>query len=139
MRDRQQGGEPGAHGIADDVGVRDLQVVEQAAGVLRHLVGAVVGRVVELFAPAMAAVVVGDYPVAGPRQRLDPQGVAPVDPGVGGKAVDEQHRRALAHHLIGDLDPVRLKARHVASALTPALIGALDMLSATLTQKRRKV
>jgi hypothetical protein len=65
-------------------------VVEQPGGVLGHFVGRVGGRVVELFAEPVSAVVVRDHLVAGLDQRLDPEGVVPVDPGIGGKAMDEQ-------------------------------------------------
>src|SRR5262249_43830060 len=70
-------------------------MVQQAARVLRHRWSAVDGRVIELLAFAMPAIVIADHAPTGARERAHPAWVDPVGCDIGGKAVDEQDRLAL--------------------------------------------
>ena len=114
--ERHMGRDPCAHGIAHHVGPPDAEMIEKPAAILRHAVGIVGLRVVELLALPMAPVVEGDDPVSGARQGLHPKRVDPVDRMVRGEAVDEQDRIALPlmgrHVDIGDAHAVGIEIAH---------------------------
>ena len=93
-----------AHRIAVDVRLRDLEVIHQLDDVLRHLRSVLAG-VVRLVALAVAARVDRDHAMAR-GQRLRNPGLDPLALGVGGVAVDEDHRRAAR----AELEVVNLRA-----------------------------
>ena len=97
------------------VGALDLEVIEQAARVLRHHGRTVVLGRIELGAFPVTAVVVGDDAIAGRGQHLDPAGTDPVGRDVGGEPVDEEHRVAALGALVdeGDFDAVGIERPHL--------------------------
>ncbi len=99
--------DPRPHRVAHDVGARDGKMIEKIGRVGRHQAEAVGVRIDELGAVAVAAHVHRHNPPPVADQGLDPAGGDPVDRGVGGKAVDEKDRVALAEVAVGNVDPVR--------------------------------
>lgn len=98
--------DPAPHRIAHHVGAAEAQVIDQVRGVPGEQPEPVHFRVVELGALPVAADVHGDHPPPGPLQGVDPAGGAPVDDDVGGEAVDEEDRLAVALVEVGDVDAV---------------------------------
>ena len=60
MGQRKDGRDARAHGVADDIGLSDFEMVEQRRRVLRHGWAGVAFRIVELIAGAVAAIVERD-------------------------------------------------------------------------------
>ena len=111
LAQRQEGRNPRAHRIAHHVGAFDVKVLKQIGRVAGHQVRAVVGRLIELLARAVASIVERDHPPPGPGQGLHPARIDPVDAMVGGEAVDQQNRLAAIRPLgryvdIGDGDAI---------------------------------
>ncbi len=112
VRQRQLSGDARAHRVAHHVRLLYVQVIEQPARVLGHDRGAIGGRIVELLAGAVTAVVERDHPVAVADEVADPAGIDPVGRGVRGEAMDEQDRRAGAFVEKRDLDSVGAESMH---------------------------
>src|SRR5690349_9374792 len=83
---------------------------EQVGRILRHLGGMIGGRLIELLALPMAAIIEGDRAPACAPQGLEPICRRPVDVDIRAAAVDQEDRFALPFVDEGDLDPVRKKA-----------------------------
>ena len=86
----------GAHRVAHDIGAFDLKMIEQSANIFRHGSAVIAGRVVELARRAMPAVIERDRAPTSTRERSDPAGMHPVHLLVGGEAVHQHNRLALA-------------------------------------------
>jgi hypothetical protein len=109
VQDDELAGNSASHRVADDVRLRDVQVVHQP----RHVLDdgeAVLRRVVRLVALAMAAHVERDDSKR-LRQRVDDFRLAPVDVKRRGKAVDQHHRLAPSDVDVTDLDAARVEER----------------------------
>ena len=74
----KKGGNPGAHRIAHHIGGLDLEMIEKRAGVFRHLLHGIVGRIVQFFAASVPSIVVCDDPAPCPGQGFDPLRKDPV-------------------------------------------------------------
>jgi hypothetical protein len=111
---RQERRDPSAQRITHDVGARQIEIIEQRTHVLRHEAAVIGGRVVKLRRSAMTAVVESDDAAAGARQRRHPAGIDPVHLLVGGEAVHEHDRLALAFVEKGNVDVAMSEMRHAA-------------------------
>src|SRR5262245_23807810 len=103
MSKRKKSGDARPHRIAHNVGAADFEMVEQVRRILGHGRRAVTGRVIELLAQPMPAIVVGNRAVARRGQRVEPMRIAPICRDIGGKAVNEEDRVAAPLIHIGDL------------------------------------
>ncbi len=116
LGNRHMGRNSGPHGIAHHVGFLDPEMIQKAAGILRHDIGIVVLRAIELLALAVTAIVEGDRPVPGFGQGFDPEGVDPVHRVVRCEAVNEKDRVAMtlvgSDIDIGDADAVGIEKPH---------------------------
>jgi hypothetical protein len=101
MQDHQFRRQAGAHGVADDVRLGDLQVIEQADDVFHHL-KAVFRGIARFAAAAMPAEVEGQHPVVR-RQGLEDAAVGPFF-GAATEAVDEHDGVPLASVQVADAD-----------------------------------
>ncbi len=122
MLPREEGGDPGAHGIAHHVGAVDGEMVEQIGRVRRHPVRRVSLRVVQLLARSVAAVVDQDRAPSRLGQRRRPARRDPVDAVRRGEAVDQQDRlaevEAVGRHVaIGQRHAVGEESLHRTSLL----------------------
>ena len=79
-------------------------MLDQRRNVACHDVGVIVRRIVQLARLAVPAIVERDHPAAVAPQRRGPAGHHPVHLLVGGKAVHQDDRIALAFVEIRDLD-----------------------------------
>ena len=87
-------------------------MVDQRPHVVRHALGVIVGRIVELGRLAVAAIVERDHAAAGARERRDPARLHPVHLLVGRKAVHQDDRLALPFIEKRNLHRPVTKARH---------------------------
>ena len=106
MVDGQEGRHPRTHGVTHDIGLHDAQVIKQAGRIIGHDRCTVECRIIQLGAFAMATIVDRNDRPPCPFQNFRPSGIDPVDPGIGGKPMDQQDRIALAAHAIGNLNAV---------------------------------
>ena len=109
MGQRKKGSDARAHGIADNIGLGDFEMVEKPERVLRHGWAGIGFRIVEFIAGAVAAIVERDGAEAVPGQEPHPARIAPVGLRVGGEAVNEQDRLAFALHRKGDFHAIEEK------------------------------
>ena len=102
MADGEERGDARTHGIAHHIRLPYVQMRQQARGIIGHGGRAIGGGVIKLFRFAVAAIIQCDVLMAGSGQGSHPARVPPVHPRIGGKAVDEEYRRAVAGDFIGD-------------------------------------
>ena len=94
------------------MGGLDAQMIKQRQRIVRHGGRVIIFGIVAFGRVAMAAVVDGDGPVSGLVQRRYPARRFPVDAGIGGKPMNEQHRLARPVVDIGQIKTVMMKMLH---------------------------
>src|SRR5713101_4930810 len=112
MTGGQERADAGPHRIAEEVGATEPEVVEQGNDVFDHPFGVIIGGIVELARPAVAAVVQRDGAPAGAAQRRHPPRIDPIDFLGRGEAVHEHDRLAVAFVEKRDLDLAVPEALH---------------------------
>ena len=119
MRQRKKSGVTRPHRITHDIGAAEPEVIEQRAHILGHDGAVIGGRIIELGGFAVAAIIEGDDATPGASEGRHPARIDPVDLFVGGKAVDEHDRLALAFVEESNLHIVMHKTRHAATIVDP--------------------
>ncbi len=106
VRQRQRHGDAGAHRISHHVGPGDAEMVEQPGRIVGQERQRIRLRIADLLASPMATDIHGDDPPAGPLERVDPPGGAPVHNVVRREAVDKEDRVAFPAVEECDIDPI---------------------------------
>ncbi len=138
MTQRQERSDPGPHGIADDMRLFDIEMIQQRRRIVGHVLRPVGLGIVADRGSAMTAIVDRDDAIAGIGQRLHPARRNPVHLHIGGEPVNQQYRRSLARIVIGKAKAVIFeKAAHDPSEETRS--GPNTTTDAGLASPRRTV
>src|SRR5215472_3674779 len=107
MQGRQLESQEAAHRVANNVGSRNLQVIQKPDGVLDHLDPILVGYA-GLAGKAVAPAIEGNHFIL-PGQLLDDSGEGPLKLAVGPKSMNEENRLAAAFNGIVNGHAVGIK------------------------------